>query len=60
MFLCDNHYVRVRIRRIRNVRFREIWYALFSNFERFQYFNIEANFLKNKDFFKKIEYRFII
>ena len=31
-----------------------------ENFERFQYFNFEINFLKNKTLFKKLEYRFLV
>ena len=31
-----------------------------GNFERFQYFNFETDFLENEDFFsKKLEYRFL-
>ena len=30
------------------------------NFERFHYFNFETNFLKNKNFSKKPEYRFLV
>ena len=29
-----------------------------GNFERFQYFNLETDFLENENFFKKMEYRF--
>ena len=31
-----------------------------ENFERFQYFNFQINFLKNKTLFKNLEYRFLI
>ena len=31
-----------------------------ENFERFQYFNFEINFLKNKTLFKKLEYDFLV
>ena len=31
-----------------------------GNFECFQYFNFEINFLKNETFFKNLEYRFLV
>ena len=31
-----------------------------GNFERFQYFNFQTSFLKNKKFFQKLEYGFLI
>ena len=31
-----------------------------GNFEWFQYFNFEMNFLKNANFFKELEYRFLV
>ena len=31
-----------------------------GNFERFQYFNFETDFLETKAFLKKLEYRFLI
>ena len=30
-----------------------------ENFEHFQHFNFEADFLENENFFKKLEYRFL-
>ena len=30
------------------------------SFEHFQYFNFETDFLKNENFFKKLEYRFLV
>ena len=35
--------------------------AIFGNFEHFQYFNFETNFLKNENHFQKnLEYRFLV
>ena len=31
-----------------------------GDFERFQYFNLEINFLKNANTFKKLEYSFLV
>ena len=31
-----------------------------ESFKRFQYFNFETNFLENENFFKKLEYRFLV
>ena len=31
-----------------------------GNFERFQYFNFETDFLENENFFKKLEYCFLV
>ena len=31
-----------------------------ENFKRFQYFNLKTDFLDNKNFFKKLEYRFLV
>ena len=31
-----------------------------ENFERFQYFNSETDFLENENFFKKLEYRSLV
>ena len=31
-----------------------------QNFEHFQYFNFEADFLENENFFQKLEYRFLV
>ena len=31
-----------------------------GNFDRFQYFNFETNFLKNENFFKKLEYHILV
>ena len=31
-----------------------------ENFERFQYFNFETDFLENENPFKKLEYRFLV
>ena len=31
-----------------------------GNFERFQYFNFEVNFLKKANLFKKLEYHFLV
>ena len=31
-----------------------------ENFERFQYFNSETDFLENENFFKKLEYSFLV
>ena len=45
MFLRDRHTFMWQITR---------------NFKRFQYFNFETNFLKTKNFFRKLEYCFLI
>ena len=34
--------------------------TIFGNFERFQYFNFEINFLKNANPFKKLKYSFLV
>ena len=34
--------------------------AISGNFDRFQYFNFEADFLENENLFKKLEYRFLV
>ena len=31
-----------------------------ESFKRFQYCNFEKNFLENKNFFKKLDYRFLV
>ena len=31
-----------------------------ENFKRFQWFNFERDFMENKTFFKKLEYRFLV
>ena len=31
-----------------------------ENFEHFQYFNFETDFLENETFLKKLEYRFLV
>ena len=31
-----------------------------QNFEHFQYFNFETDFLENENFFQKLEYRFLV
>ena len=31
-----------------------------ESFKRFQYFNFVTNFLENENFFKKLEYRFLV
>ena len=31
-----------------------------ERFEHFQYFNFEIDFLENENFFKKLEYRFLV
>ena len=31
-----------------------------ESFEHFQYFNFETDFLKNENFFQKLEYRFLV
>ena len=31
-----------------------------ENFEHFQYFNFETDFLEKENFFKKLEYRFLV
>ena len=31
-----------------------------ENFEYFQYFNFETDFLQSKNFFQKLEYRFLV
>ena len=31
-----------------------------ENFKRFQYFNVEKDFLENENFFEKLEYRFLV
>ena len=31
-----------------------------ESFKRFQYFNFETSFLENENFFKKLEYRFLV
>ena len=31
-----------------------------ENFEHFQYFNFETDFLENENFFQKLEYRFLV
>ena len=30
------------------------------NFERFQYFNLETDFLENENLFQKLDYRFLV
>ena len=34
--------------------------AISENFEHFQYFKFETDFLENESFFKKLEYRFLV
>ena len=31
-----------------------------ENFKRFKWFNFERDFIENKTFFKKLEYRFLV
>ena len=43
------------------MRDRHVFYVTISeNFERFQYFNFETDFLENENFFQKLEYRFLV
>ena len=42
------------------LRLRDWHVFICGNFECFQYFNFETDFLENETFFKKLEYRFLV